>query len=57
MKINDLIDDDYEEEEALPEVEDKAVNLDARRRLEDYREKRELERLLNDEFDYLDDIA
>lgn len=31
------------------------VNLDARRRLEDYRERREMEKLLKDDFDDFDD--
>ena len=33
------------------------VNIDARRRVENYQEQRELKRLINDELDYLDDIA
>lgn len=31
------------------------LNLDARRRLEDYREQREMEKLLKDDFDDFDD--
>jgi len=34
-----------------------ALNIDARRKVEDYQEQRELERLINDEWDYFDDIA
>ena len=33
------------------------INIDARRKVEDYQEQRELNRLINDEWDYFDDIA
>ena len=33
------------------------INIDARRRLEDYLDQLELKRLINDDLDYLDDIA
>lgn len=62
MENNDLLDDDFEGGE-IEDQSDSAekvtgtINIDARRRLEDYRDKRELERLLKDDFDYLDDIA
>ena len=58
MKNNDLLDDDFDVEE-INEQDDVAekntgtINTTARRRLEDYRDQRNLERLIMDDFDYL----
>lgn len=69
MGNNDLLEDDdnlddvndtsteIDVEDEVIEKMKSTINIDARRRVEDYRDQRELERLLNDEFDYLDDIA
>lgn len=65
MKNNDLLDDyadsDDEDENALkadmPIRTGALVNLDARRRLEEYQDQRELARLIRDEFDFLDEVG
>ena len=59
--IDDHIEDGDEDENALrvdlPDSIKTPINMDARRRLEEYRDQQELARLLRDEFDYLDEIA
>ncbi|MDH5216359.1 MAG: hypothetical protein OEX19_01585 [Gammaproteobacteria bacterium] len=59
--IDDYVEDGDEDENALradmPVSTKTPINLDARRRLEEYRDQQELARLLRDEFDYLDEIA
>lgn len=65
VKSDDLIDDyseDGDEDENalradIPVSTKMPINLDARRRLEEYRDQQELARLMRDEFDYLDEIA
>lgn len=64
-KNNDLLDEytdtDDEGENALkadmPIRTGTLINLDARRRLEEYQDQRELARLIRDEFDFLDELG
>lgn len=62
MDNNELLDDDFEADDIddsddMAEQPKTTFNLDARRRLELLKEQREMERLLKDDFDFLDDIA
>ena len=50
-------DDEIDVQDNLVEQTKTTINLDARRRVDDYRAQKELERLINDDLDYFDDIA
>ncbi|MDH3327489.1 MAG: hypothetical protein OEM38_12340 [Gammaproteobacteria bacterium] len=52
MDNKELVDVTLDDEDVSLFQSKAPINLDARRRLEEYREQRELERLLKDEFDY-----
>ncbi|MDX1811148.1 MAG: hypothetical protein R3240_04325 [Gammaproteobacteria bacterium] len=59
---NDLLDDEFDDADSVEinaaEKKSKcSINVAARRRLEEMRERKELEKLLKDDFDQLDDIA
>ena len=62
MEDKEFIDEEFDSEESAERTDTsafggKTLNISARRRLEEYRERREMERLLEDDFGMLEDIA
>lgn len=62
MEEKGFVDDEFDSEDTEVQNDTSSwkastINLSARRRLEDYRDNLEMERLLKDEFDFLEDSA